>query len=219
MHRGPTRGRWPVKPFTTVTGPAVPLNQADVNTDIIIPQKWLITIERDGLGQGLFGNLRYLNDSDLPNPAFVLNEARFQHARILVAGPNYGCGSSREHAVWAHLGYGISAVISSSFGPIFFDNAVKNGLALVMLPETDVSRILQQLLASETNTMTVDVVRQVVVGPDHASCTFTMDPQQRSNLLTGSDEIQRTMESIHAIDEFEKKDRLLRPWVWTRNFA
>ena len=195
------------------------MNQADVNTDMIIPQKWLITTERDGLGEGLFGNLRYLNDGYLPNPACVLNEARFQHARILVAGPNYGCGSSREHAVWAHLGYGIGAVISSSFGPIFFDNAVKNGLALVMMPETDVSRILQQLSASETHTMTVDVVRQVVVGPDRESYPFAMDAEQRSNLLTGRDEIQRTMESIPAIDEFERKDRLLRPWVWTRSCA
>ena len=204
-----------MNPFTTVTGPAVPLNIGDINTDMIIPQKWLITTERDGLGGGFFGNLRYLDDGDDPNPSFILNEPRFRQACIVVAGPNYGCGSSREHAVWAHLGYGISAVISSSFGPIFFDNAAKNGLALVIMPETEVSRIMQQLLASDSNAMTVDVMRQVVLGPDNHSYSIAMDPDHRSNLLTGIDEIQRTVESFPDIDAFEKKDRLLRPWIWT----
>jgi 3-isopropylmalate/(R)-2-methylmalate dehydratase small subunit len=204
-----------LNPFTTVTGPAVPLNIGDINTDMIIPQKWLITTERDGLGGGFFGNLRYLDDGDDPNPSFILNEPRFRQACIVVAGPNYGCGSSREHAVWAHLGYGISAVISSSFGPIFFDNAAKNGLALVLMPETEVSRIMQQLLASDSNAMTVDVMRQVVLGPDNHSYSIAMDPDHRSSLLTGTDEIQRTVESFPDIDAFEKKDRLLRPWIWT----
>jgi len=204
-----------LNPFTTVTGPAVPLNIGDINTDMIIPQKWLITTERDGLGGGFFGNLRYLDDGDDPNPSFILNEPRFRQACIVVAGPNYGCGSSREHAVWAHLGYGISAVISSSFGPIFFDNAAKNGLALVIMPETEVSRIMQQLFASDSNAMTVDVMRQVVLGPDSHSYSIAMDPDHRSNLLTGTDEIRRTVESFPDIDAFEKKDRLLRPWIWT----
>jgi 3-isopropylmalate/(R)-2-methylmalate dehydratase small subunit len=203
-----------LNPFTTVTGPAVPLNIGDINTDMIIPQKWLITTERDGLGGGFFGNLRYLDDGDDPNPSFILNEPRFRQACIVVAGPNYGCGSSREHAVWAHLGYGICAVISSSFGPIFFDNAARNGLALVIMPETQVSRIMQQLLASDSNAMTVDVMSQVVLGPDNHSYPIPMDPNHRSNLLTGTDEIQRTVESFPDIDAFEEKDRLLRPWIW-----
>jgi 3-isopropylmalate/(R)-2-methylmalate dehydratase small subunit len=208
-----------LNPFTSVTGTAVPLRASDINTDIIIPQKWLITTERHGLGAGFFGNLRYLQDGSEPDPSFILNEPRFRGAQIVVAGSNYGCGSSREHAVWAHLDYGIRAVIASSFGPIFFDNALKNGLAVVTLGESHVAHLIQQLQMRAGNTMTVSLVSELVIGPDEISYPFTMDPDSRSSLLSGLDDIQRTIESMPAIDAFETADRVLRPWIWDDSHA
>jgi 3-isopropylmalate/(R)-2-methylmalate dehydratase small subunit len=203
-----------MKPFHRVTGTAIPLSRTDIDTDAIIPQRWLITTERDGLGKGFFANWRYHEGTLDPRPECVLNDPRFHGARIIVAAPNYGCGSSREHAVWAHLDYGIEAVIASSFGSIFYDNALKNGLALIVLEQSDVSRILEQLDAGPCATMSVDLERNEVRGPDGRLYLFEMEEQRRLALLMGRDEITATLDMSDAIDAFQKRDRLDRPWVW-----
>jgi len=208
-----------MKAFQRVSGIAIPMPRADIDTDAIIPQQWLITTERSGLGSGLFGNWRYLNGTRAPDPGFILNDPRLQDARILVAGPNYGCGSSREHAVWAHLDYGIEAVIAPSFGPIFHDNALKNGLAAVMLEASAISQILASLAAPPGQKMTVDLRTNAVTGPDGTAYRFTMAADRREALLLGRDDIAATLEMADAIEAFQQADRRRRPWVWDAKAA
>jgi len=203
-----------MKAVRSVAGPAVPLGRGDIDTDTIIPQNWLITTERDGLGIGLFSNWRYLDNNFSPNPAFVMNEPRFEGARIIVAGPNYGCGSSREHAVWAHLDYGIEAVIAPSFGPIFFDNALKNGLLAIVLSAQDTTRLIAQLQAGPRNQMRVSLDRQEVLGPDSQTYRFAMDEKRRQAIMQGEDDIAATLRMSAAIDAFQNEDRLRQPWLW-----
>jgi len=209
-----------MKRFRQVRGIAIPMARADIDTDAIIPQQWLITTERSGLGGGLFGNWRYLNATrDLnatraPDPGFILNDPRLRGARILVAGPNYGCGSSREHAVWAHLDFGIEAVIAPSFGQIFYYNALKNGLAVIRLELGITSNILASLLALPGQEMTVDLLANTVIGPDGTQHSFAMEADRREALLLGRDDIAATLEMSEAITAFQKADRLRRPWVW-----
>jgi 3-isopropylmalate/(R)-2-methylmalate dehydratase small subunit len=203
-----------MKMFCETSGTAVPLDRADVDTDAIIPQRWLITTERDGIGAGFFFNWRYPGADGVPDHRFVLNQPRFASAKILVAGPNYGCGSSREHAVWAHLDYGIEAVIAPSFGPIFYDNALKNGLVAVRLDEATVGRFLEQLLASDHNRMRLDLARCEVEGPDGSLHGFEIDDQRRAAILAGVDDIAATLRLSDAIDEFQADDRVRNPWAW-----
>jgi 3-isopropylmalate/(R)-2-methylmalate dehydratase small subunit len=203
-----------MKAFRSVSGIAIPMPRADIDTDAIIPQQWLITTERSGLGGGLFGNWRYLSGTRTPDPSFILNDPRLQGARILVAGPNYGCGSSREHAVWAHLDFGIEAVAAPSFGPIFYDNALKNGLAAVMLAPGAIGQILASLEALPGQTMTVDLPTNTVTGPDGAHYGFTMAADRREALLLGRDDIAATLEMADEIEAFQQADRGRRPWVW-----
>jgi 3-isopropylmalate/(R)-2-methylmalate dehydratase small subunit len=206
-------------PFTRVTGIAIPMARADIDTDAIIPQQWLITTERSGLGAGLFGNWRYRNAAREPDPGFILNDPRFHGARILVAGPNYGCGSSREHAVWAHLDFGIEAVIAPSFGQIFYDNALKNGLAAILLDGGAVSHILTELQSPQAHEMTVDLLASKVTGPDGANYGFAMEAERREALLLGRDDIAATLEMADAIEAFQQADRRRRPWVWEAKAA
>jgi 3-isopropylmalate/(R)-2-methylmalate dehydratase small subunit len=208
-----------MKAFQRVSGIAIPLPRADIDTDAIIPQQWLITTERTGLGSGLFGNWRYLNGTRAPDPGFILNDPRLQGARILVAGPNYGCGSSREHAVWAHLDFGIEAVIAPSFGQIFYDNALKNGLAAVTLEASAIAQILASLLALPGQKMTVDLLANKVTGPDGATYGFAMAADRREALLLGRDDIAATLEMADAIEAFQQADRRRRPWVWEAKAA
>jgi 3-isopropylmalate/(R)-2-methylmalate dehydratase small subunit len=203
-----------MKAVRTIAGPAVPLERADIDTDTIIPQNWLITTEREGLGIGLFSNWRYLDRNFSPNPAFVMNEPRFAGARIIVAGPNYGCGSSREHAVWAHLDYGIEAIIAPSFGPIFFDNALKNGLLAIVLGAQETLGLITQLQNGPTSQMGVDLDRQEILGPDGAVYGFAMDDQRRYAIMQGKDGIAATLRMSDAIDTFQREDRLRMPWLW-----
>lgn len=203
-----------MKAVQLVKGTAVPMSRADVDTDAIIPQRWLITTEREGLGIGLFSNWRYRPASLDPDPAFILNEPRFSGAKIIVAAANYGCGSSREHAVWAHLDYGIEAIIAPSYGPIFYDNALKNGLVVVTLDEAVVAAMLQMLAEMPANTMTVDLVEQTVSGPDGQRYDFDMDEQRRRAILSGQDDIAATLTHLSDIEEFENRDRARNPWLW-----
>jgi 3-isopropylmalate/(R)-2-methylmalate dehydratase small subunit len=207
-----------MKPFRKITGTAVPLRRADIDTDAIIPQRWLITTDRDGLGVGLFSNWRYRDDGS-DDPDFILNEPRFADARILVAGPNYGCGSSREHAVWAHLDYGIATVIASSFGPIFYDNALKNGLVTVVLDQQIVGDLLAQLEAGDGNVMTVDLERCEVLGTDGAVFRFDIPAARRAAILAGQDEIATTLGFLDEINAFQDNDRRRNPWYWDHEGA
>lgn len=198
-----------MKPFLRTEGIAVPIDRGDIDTDAIIPQQWLITTERTGLGTGLFANWR----GDPRSPACLLDDPRYAGAPILVAGPNYGCGSSREHAVWAHIDHGIAAVVSSSFGAIFYENAINNGLLPVLLDAEIVSGLLQAL-AVGPRVMNIDLQRQIVTGPDGTCHPFTIDPRHREALLAGSDPITDTLALIRHIEAFQARDRLDRPWVW-----
>lgn len=202
-----------MKAVRRVTGRAAPLQRADIDTDTIIPQRWLITTERTGLGRGLFSNWRYLSDGETPDPAFILNRPSHAGAEILVAGPNYGCGSSREHAVWAHLDYGINAVISSSFGPIFRDNALKNGLFAIELDMAIVDQ-LQQQLDSAARVMTIDLIGCQLIDATGKTHGFSIDEERRQALIDGQDDIAATLKHDDAIRAFQSADRRLNPWIW-----
>ncbi len=202
--------------FTSTRGVLLPIAQDDVDTDTILPQRWLITVSREGLGEGLFGAWRY-DAAGRPRPDFVLNQPAYARARIVVSGQNYGCGSSREHAVWAHLDQGISAVIAVSFGPIFYDNCLKNGLLPVRLPEAAVADLLRNSLASPGAEAEVDLVSQQVTAPDGTRHAFDIDPGRRADLLAGRDEIDATMAHNDAISAFQARQQRAHPWMTRRN--
>lgn len=199
--------------FTRVTGVAAPLKRINVDTDAIMPKRYCIATTRAGMGVGLFGDWRY-DLQGRENPDFVLNRPTYRTAKILVAGANYGCGSSREMAVWGHLQFGIRAVIAPSFASIFYENCFKNGLLPVTLSEASVEDLLNRLAAKPGATMTVDLVGLTVTGPDGANYAFTLDPTRRTALLEGLDEIGVTLTHATQIAAFQKDDRARRPWVW-----
>jgi len=203
-----------MKAVKRVEGVAAPFPQADIDTDAMIPQRWLVTTTRTGLGAGLFGNWRYHGQTLDPDPQFVLNRPEYRRAKIIVAGPNYGCGSSREHAVWAHLNFGIAAVVAPSFGPIFRDNALRNGLLLVALPEPQVEAILAWLSQDDRRRMSIDLETCLLTGPDGSRHRFSMDETSRSALLAGRDEITATLEYLDAIQMFHERDRAEKPFLW-----
>lgn len=198
--------------FDAVHGIAVPMDRENVDTDAIVPQRWLVTVERRGLGVGLFGSWRY-DAHDRPRADFVLNRPAYQGACILVAGANYGCGSSREHAVWAHLDWGIRAVIAPSFGPIFQENALKNGLLPVVLPPEAVRGLLDQLLAEPGARCGVDLHRCEVTDPAGRVWRFEMDAGRRQALLDGVDDIDLALALSGTIAAFQDKDLAARPWT------
>ena len=198
--------------FTTLTDVAAPLNMINVDTDMIIPKNYLKTIKRTGLGKALFAEMRYDQDgNELPD--FVLNKGPFRKASILVAGNNFGCGSSREHAPWALLDFGIRCVIAPSFADIFFNNTFKNGILPVILPEERVNEILRLLLELPGAEITVDLDAQTVLGPDKKVDSFDIDPFRKHCLLNGLDDIGLTLEKEAAISAYESKAALERPWA------
>jgi 3-isopropylmalate/(R)-2-methylmalate dehydratase small subunit len=201
-----------MQPFTEVTGIAAPLPMVNVDTDKIIPAKWLKTIERTGLGVGLFEPLR-LKEDGTPNPDFVLNQDRYKDAKILIALGNFGCGSSREHAPWALLDYGISCVIAPSFADIFFNNCFKNGLLPVVLPEPVVEELMQEVEAAPEPVMTVDLERQTITRPGGGTVAFEIDPFLRHCLLEGLDDIGLTLQKAESIAAFEERQRREQPWL------
>ncbi|MBP0464689.1 3-isopropylmalate dehydratase small subunit [Roseomonas sp. PWR1] len=199
---------------TTVAGPAVPMLQANIDTDVIIPIQRLVGTGRTGLGPHAFERLRYLKDGS-DNPDFVLNRAQYRGSPVLLAGPNFGCGSSREGAVWALMGMGVRAVIAPSFGDIFFNNCFQNGLLPVALPEDVIRRIAEETEASQgSRHTTVDLVRQVVVTPEGAEIPFAIDPRRRESLLEGLDDIALTLRHKDTIAAWQKADRAARAWAW-----
>ena len=198
--------------FTTLTAVAVPLDAPNVDTDRIIPARFLHKPRGPEFGRLLFHDVRYDADGR-ERPDFVLNQPAFRDARILVAAENFGCGSSREHAVWSLAAYGIRAVIAPSFGDIFFGNCFKVGVLPVVLPAATVAALRRQLHAMPGAPVTVDLPAQVVIGPDGARHPFEVDPFRREGLLRGQDEIALTLGHEAAIAAFERRRALEAPWL------
>ena len=202
-----------MKPFTTLTGVAAPLPKANVDTDQIIPARFLKTIARTGLGKNLFANFRYKEDG-AENPDFVLNQGPYRQAEILIAFENFGCGSSREHAPWALLDFGIRCVIAPDFADIFHNNSFKNGILPVKLPREVCAALMEDAKLGGNARLTVDLERQVVVRPNGEEIPFEVDPFRKHCLLNGLDDIGQTLQHKPAIDDYEAKQRAAQPWLF-----
>ena len=200
-------------PFTTLTGIAAPLPKANVDTDQIIPARFLKTIQRTGLGKSLFANFRYREDGT-ENPDFVLNQEPYRKAEILVAFENFGCGSSREHAPWALLDFGIRCVIAPDFADIFHNNSFKNGILPVKLPREVCEKLMDDARLGGNARLTVDLERQVVVRPNGEEIPFEVDAFRKHCLLNGLDDIGQTLQHAPAIDAHEAKLRASQPWLF-----
>ncbi|HRX74740.1 MAG TPA: 3-isopropylmalate dehydratase small subunit [Hyphomonas sp.] len=203
-------------PFTHITGTAAALLEkgkpmSNIDTDMIIPKQFLKTTERTGLSKGLFYELKTLADGS-PNPDFVLNKPEFAKAGILIAGENFGCGSSREHAPWALADQGISVIIAPSFADIFHNNCYKNGILPVRLP-VNVCEALAKQAGGSNHVFSVDLETQTVTAPDGETYNFDVDPGRKSNLMQGLDEIGASLQAAVDIESFETKRRLSTPWL------
>ena len=201
-----------MEPFRTLTGVAAPLPMVNVDTDMIIPKQFLKTIKRSGLAKGLFYELR---TDEAGNPKdFVLDQPAYRDARILVGGENFGCGSSREHAPWALLDFGIRCVIAPSFADIFYNNCFKNGILPVVLPQEDVDKLMDDAERGANAVVTVDLEAQEICGPDGGVIRFDIDPFRKHCLINGLDDIGLTLEQAPAIDTYESQQRTGQPWLW-----
>jgi 3-isopropylmalate/(R)-2-methylmalate dehydratase small subunit len=198
--------------FTTLTGNAAPFPLINVDTDMIIPKQFLKTIKRTGLGSALFFELRF-DDSGKEKPDFVLNKPQYRKAQILVAGDNFGCGSSREHAPWALLDFGIRCVISTSFADIFYNNCFKNGILPIKVSAEELKKLMDDAERGANATITVDLQEQTIRGPDGGTIRFDIDPFRKHCLLNGLDDIGLTLEKADAIDRFEASQSAQRPWL------
>ena len=198
--------------FKNITAVAAPLSEVNVDTDKIIPKQYLKTIERTGLGKGLFSELRY-NDDGTENEDFVLNKSQYRNAKILVAGDNFGCGSSREHAPWALLDYGIKVVISTSFADIFYNNCFKNGMLPIVLDVKEVSLLMEETERGSNATLSVDLESQEITTSDGNKINFKIDKFLKHCLLNGLDDIALTLEKNSEIGSYEDKIKSQRPWV------
>jgi 3-isopropylmalate/(R)-2-methylmalate dehydratase small subunit len=198
--------------FTVLEGVAAPLKVVNVDTDMIIPKQYLKTIKRTGLGKGLFSEKRF-NDDGSENPDFILNKPAYRNAKILVAGDNFGCGSSREHAPWALLDFGIRCVISTSFGDIFYNNSFKNGILPIRVTQEELDKLFDDAERGANATLTIDLEKQEIRGPDGGCITFEIDPHRKHCLLNGLDDIGLTMVKKDKIDTFESKVGEERPWM------
>ncbi len=199
--------------FTTITGVAAPLDMLNVDTDMVIPKQYLFTVERTGLGRGLFHEMRYDKDGN-ENPDFVLNKPQYRDAKILVTGENFGCGSSREHAPWALLGFGITCVIAPSFADIFYLNCFKNGILAIILPPDDMKKIMDDAERGANATLTIDLESQTIRGPDGGEIKFEIDEFKKHCLLNGVDDIALTMEHTDKISSFEDGHKTTQPWLF-----
>jgi len=200
-----------MKPFTRLDGRAVPLHLANVDTDQIIPKQFLKTVEREGLAKGLFYDFRF-DEQGQAKSDFVLNRPEYKGAAVLIAGDNFGCGSSREHAPWALMDFGITCVISSSFADIFKNNCLNNGLLPVVLKPDEVEALMDEAKGGN-HVFTVDLESQTVTAPSGAKFTFEIDPDRKDKLLKGLDAIGETLQHANAIDLFESKRALSEPWM------
>jgi len=198
--------------FEKLKAVAAPLGIPNVDTDAIIPKQFLKTIKRAGLGKALFSERRY-NDNGEERPDFVLNQGPFRKAKILVAGENFGCGSSREHAPWALLDFGITCIIAPSFADIFYNNCFKNGILPITLPQEEIDKLIDDAARGANATISIDLANQEIRGPDGGVIKFDIDPFRKRCLMEGLDDIGLTLEKGDAIEAFEGKARTERPWA------
>jgi 3-isopropylmalate/(R)-2-methylmalate dehydratase small subunit len=198
--------------FTKLEGVAAPLKIINVDTDMIIPKQYLKTIKRTGLGKGLFAEARYNSDGS-ENPDFVLNKPAYRNAKILVADNNFGCGSSREHAPWALLDFGIKCVISTQFGDIFYNNCFKNGVLPIKVSPEDLEKLFDDAERGANATLSIDLEAQEIRGPDGGVVKFEIDPFRKKCLLEGLDDIGLTMVKADKIGAFEEQAKAARPWA------
>jgi 3-isopropylmalate/(R)-2-methylmalate dehydratase small subunit len=198
--------------FTSLTSVAAPLPMINVDTDMIIPKQFLKTIKRTGLGKSLFHEMRY-DEQGNENPDFVLNKPAYRNAKIIVAGENFGCGSSREHAPWALLDFGIRCVISTFFADIFYNNCFKNGMLPVVVSPEDLEKLMDDAGRGANATLTIDLHKQEISGPDGGKVRFEIDPFRKKCLIEGLDDIGLTMQKADEIQAFEERASLARPWA------
>jgi 3-isopropylmalate/(R)-2-methylmalate dehydratase small subunit len=198
--------------FEVLNGVAAPLNIINIDTDMIIPKQFLKTILRTGLGKSLFYEMRYTQDGkELPD--FVLNKPAYRKAEILVAGDNFGCGSSREHAPWALLDFGIRCVISTSFADIFYNNCFKNGILPIVVSADDLKKLMDDASRGSNATLSIDLPSQEIRGPDGGTIKFNVDAFRKHCMLNGLDDIGLTLEKADAISAFEKKNEASHSWL------
>ncbi|NOZ32720.1 MAG: 3-isopropylmalate dehydratase small subunit [Alphaproteobacteria bacterium] len=198
--------------FEKFTGVAAPLPIINVDTDMIIPKQYLKTIKRTGLGTALFSEMRY-GDDGAENPDFVLNRPAYRSASILVAGDNFGCGSSREHAPWALKDFGIRAVISTSYADIFYNNCFKNAILPIVVSPEELALLMDDAERGANATLSIDLEAQTISGPDGGTIRFDIDPARKTALLDGLDDIAQTEKKASQIDAFEQQMSQTRPWV------
>ena len=197
--------------FTTLRGVAAPLPMVNIDTDMIIPKNFLKTIKRTGLKDGLFYEMRFTPDGQKKD--FVLDQPAYQNARIIVAGPNFGCGSSREHAPWALLDFGIRCIISEGFADIFYNNCFKNGILPIKVPKEVIAKLMDDASRGSNAIIEIDLEKQEIKGPDGGTVHFDIDPFRKHCLLNGLDDIGLTMEKKSEIDAFEAKQKEAQPWL------
>ena len=198
--------------FNRLDGVAAPLNIVNIDTDMIIPKQFLKTIKRTGLGKSLFYEMRFTPEG-AEVPSFVLNRQAYRKAQILVAGDNFGCGSSREHAPWALLDFGIRCVISTSFADIFYNNCFKNGILPIVVSPEDLKKLMDDAERGSNASLSVDLPNQEIKGPDGGTVKFDIDPFRKHCLLNGLDDIGLSLEKVSSIDSFEKKQASAQPWL------
>ena len=211
-----------MKPFTKHDGLVAPLDRANVDTDAIIPKQFLKSIKRSGFGPNAFDEWRYLDQGepgksnhDRPlNPDFVLNQARYQGASVLLTRENFGCGSSREHAPWALEDYGFRVIIAPSFADIFFNNCFKNGILPIVLPAETVDRLFREAFVNEGYALTVDLAAQTIATPTGDNIAFEVDPERKNRLLNGLDDIGITLKFVDRIKAYETQRRQEAPWLF-----
>ncbi|MSO64768.1 MAG: 3-isopropylmalate dehydratase small subunit [Alphaproteobacteria bacterium] len=199
-----------MRKFTVLKATSAAMPLPNIDTDTIIPARFLKTIKRTGLGKSVFYPLRY-DDKGNEKATFILNQEPFRTAKILVAGDNFGCGSSREHAPWALADFGITCVISTSFADIFFNNCAKNGILCITRPKADVDKLMKD--AQQGATMTVDLDKQIIVRPDGSSVRFDVEPNRKHSLLNGLDDVGLTLQREAAISSYEQRTKTERPWI------
>lgn len=198
--------------FDKLSGVAAPLPIINIDTDMIIPKDYLKTIKRTGLGEGLFAEMRF-NEDGSAKEEFVLNQPAYSGAKILVAGDNFGCGSSREHAPWALLDYGIRCIISTSFADIFYNNCFKNGVLPIVVSPEELDKLMDDASRGANAVISVDLEAQEIKGPDGGTISFDIDPHRKHCMINGLDDIGLTLEKATSIDTYETKTAVSRPWA------
>ena len=198
--------------FDKLTGVAAPMNMINVDTDMIIPKNFLKTIKRSGLGKNLFDEMRFDREGN-EKPDFVLNKPAYREAKIIVAGDNFGCGSSREHAPWALLDFGIRCVISTSFADIFYNNCFKNGILPIKVTKEQLDNLMDDAERGANATLSIDLESQTIQGPDGGEVKFEVDEFRKHLLLNGLDDIGLTLQKVDKVDSFEERQNASQPWL------